>query len=112
MRKPGFFRRLMNRPEGLHWCPDCGRPAVGPIEWETDGPDHWLIALRCGECETWREVRVTNAEAKEFDYALDRQCAQIKKVLDRIDRERMEAEVDALIGALEHDLIDAADFSH
>jgi hypothetical protein len=84
---------------------------VCPIDWEPDGPDHWRIALRCGECESWREVRVTNAEAKEFDYALDTQCSQIQRALDRLERERMEAELDALVVALERDLIDAGDFA-
>jgi hypothetical protein len=83
---------------------------VCPMEWETDGDDHWLIQLRCGECGAWREVRVTNEEAKEFDLTLDWQTSQIRRELERIDRERMEAEVDALVGALEHDLIDPADF--
>ena len=82
-----------------------------PIAWETDGDEHWLIELRCGECGAWREVRVTNEEAKAFDFTLDRQTDQIRRALDRIDRERMEAELDVLVGALEHDLIDPADFA-
>jgi hypothetical protein len=82
-----------------------------PMAWETDGDDHWLIELRCGECGAWREVRVTNEQARDFDLTLDRQTAQIRRELERIDRERMMAEVDVLVGALEHDLIDPADFA-
>ena len=67
--------------------------------------------MRCGECGTWRGVRVTNDEAKAFDVTLDRHTEEIRRALDQIDRERMETELDALVGALEHDLIDAADFA-
>ena len=64
MRKPGYFRRLFGAPSGLERCPDCWRSTVCPIDWETDGEEHWLIKLRCGDCGAWREVRVTNDEAK------------------------------------------------
>jgi len=84
---------------------------VWPIAWETDGDEHWLIELRCGECGIWREARVTNEEAKSFDLALNDHTDQIRRALDRIDRERMEAELDVLVGALEYDLIDPADFA-
>ena len=111
MRKPGFFRRFFDAPTGLEYCPECRRPAVWPIAWEADGDEHWLIELRCGECGTWRGVRATNHEAKSFDVALNEHTDQICRALDRIDRERMEAELDALIGAFEHDLIYPADFA-
>ena len=110
-RKPGFIRRLFAGPGGLERCPECLRPMVCPMEWETDGEEHWLMQLRCGECGDWREVRVTNAEAKTFDLTLDWQTGQIRRALDRIDRERMAAELDVFVGALEHDLIDPADFA-
>lgn len=112
MRKPGRIRRrLFGAPRGLEYCPECWRPMVCPIDWETDGEQHWLMHLRCGECGAWREVRVTNEEAKEFDLALDRHVDQIRRALERIDRERMAAELDTLVVALEKDLIDAADFA-
>jgi hypothetical protein len=106
-----LIRRLLGAPVGLEYCPECRRSMVCPIAWETDGDDHWLIELRCGECGAWREVRVTNEEAKAFDLTLDAQAGRIQRALDRIDRERMEAELDALVVALDHDLIDAADFA-
>jgi hypothetical protein len=111
MRKSGFFLRLFGADDSLDRCPECRRPAVCPMEWETDGEHHWLMQLRCGECGAWREVRVTNEDAKEFDLTLNRQAAQIQRALDQIDRERMEAELNTFVGALEHDLIDAADFA-
>jgi hypothetical protein len=82
------------------------------MEWETDGPDHWLISLRCGECGIWREVLATNAEAAVFDVVLDRQCAEIARSLRDAELEEMRAGLDAFVGALDHDLIDASDFAH
>jgi len=104
-------RRLAGGGTGLQYCVACGSDFVCPIEWEPAGPDHWLITLHCGECAVWRNARVTNAEAKTFDLELDRQTATIKRALADIDRERMRVEVDAFAAALQHDLIDPADFA-
>ncbi len=103
-------RRLVD-PGGLHRCPACGEAFVCPVDWEIDGKDHWRMQLRCAACDTWRDVRATNDEAKEFDLVLDRQCGEIHRELLRIDREQMRAELELLTAALEHDLIDAADFA-
>jgi hypothetical protein len=118
MSKTGRFRRLAaaarslaGSGDGLHRCPECGRDFVCPVEWDTVGEEHWLIALRCGECGHWREELVTNERANDYDLTLDRQCSKISDALRRIDRERMEAELDVLIAALDRDLIDAADFA-
>jgi hypothetical protein len=104
-------RRLLPARDGLHRCPACRRDFACPIDWETDGSRHWLIRLRCGACSVWREVRASNAEAKDFDLLLAAQTAQMRRALVRFDRERMEAEIDAFVAALEHDLIDATDFA-
>jgi hypothetical protein len=97
--------------DGLHGCPVCGQSFVCPVAWETDGDEHWLIVLRCGACDTWRDVRATNAHAAAFDLMLDRQCDEIRRELLRIDRAQMQAELEYLIAAFEHDLIDASDFA-
>jgi len=104
-------RRLSGGDPGLHRCVACGSTCVCPIEWEIDGPEHWLIQLHCGECDVWRDARATNAEAKTFDLELDRQAAQLKRALAEIDQERMRAQADVFTAALAHDLIDAADFA-
>jgi hypothetical protein len=98
-------------PKGLHHCPRCRTSFMCPIEWETDGDEHWLMRLRCGECGIWRRARATNAEAKELDLVLNAQEGQIRRALARIDREQMEAELDVFVGALQRDLIDAGDFA-
>ena len=97
--------------DGLHRCPDCGRAYMCPIEWETAGDDHWLIASRCGECGAWHEQLATNEEAKDYDLMLARQSEAIALSLRSIDREQMQSEIDAFVAALEHDLVDASDFA-
>jgi hypothetical protein len=110
-RIAAVVRRLAGSDPGLHRCVACWSPFVCPVEWETDGPDFWLIQLHCGECDVWRDVRASNAEAKAFDLVLDRQMAQIQRALAELDRERMQAQADVFSAALAHDLIDPADFA-
>jgi hypothetical protein len=56
-------------------------------------------------------VTVTNVVAERFDLELDRRAAIIQRTVHRLDRERMAQQVEAMIGALRHGLIDAADFA-
>lgn len=104
-------RRLAGGGTGIHHCLVCGSDRVCPHSWETDGEEHWAITLHCPECDVWRDVRITNAEAKAFDLELDRQVAEIQQALADIDREHMRAAADAFAAALERDLIDAGDFA-
>jgi hypothetical protein len=69
------------------------------------------MLLRCGECETWREVTVTNAIAQRFDVELDRRLDVIARTWNKIDRQRMAAEMETIIGALRRGLLDATDFA-
>jgi hypothetical protein len=95
----------------LELCAMCGRDFVNPVDWEPAGPDHWWLLLRCGECETWREVTVANAVARRYDAELDRRADILATSLQRLDRERMIVEAEAMTIALRLSLIDAADFA-
>jgi hypothetical protein len=104
-------RKLGGGVSGLHVCIVCGSDCICPIQWEADGDEHWLITLHCPECDVWRDVRATNAEAKTFDLALDAQMRSIERVLAKLDHEQMRAEADRFVAALELDLIEPADFA-
>jgi hypothetical protein len=69
------------------------------------------MLLRCGGCGERREVTLPDIEANRFDRELDEAERQIELAADRLSHERFEAEVQAFTSALEHDLIDAADFA-
>ena len=105
--------RGLSRPheDDLHACAACGMDFVIPIDWEPVTPESWWMRLRCGECEVWREVTVTNAVAERFDIELDRRAALIDRALQKLDRERMIQQAEAMIGALRRGLIEPADFA-
>lgn len=109
----GRLRRAWNakRDAQLERCGVCGRDFVNPVEWAPDGPEHWWLLLRCGECETWRDITVTNEVARRYDAELDRRGRVLAALLERLDRERMIVEAEALTIALRRGLIDAADFA-
>lgn len=111
MSKP--LSRLLRRRRHAAWlaCEACGDAFVCPIEWDPADEDHWLITTRCGQCGVWRDLSLTNDEASAWDVRLDREMEPIQRAVRRLDRERMAAEADAFVAALEHGLIDAADFA-
>jgi hypothetical protein len=109
--------RLTRRPQNLEesgrleLCGMCGRDFVNPVDWEPVGPETWWLLLRCGECETRREVTVTNAVARRYDAELKRRADVLAASLARLDRERMIGQVEAMTIALRLSLIEAADFA-
>lgn len=97
--------------QGLETCPACGRDAVHPVWWEAVDEGHWWIALRCGACGARAEQLVTNAVASRFDRDLDRALDEIFDEAERMRREILSTEADALAVALERDLIGVDDFA-
>ena len=84
---------------------------MNPVDWEPVTPEAWWMRLRCGECHVWREVTVTNQVAERFDIELDRRADILHRALAKLDRERMIEQVETMIGALRHGLIEPADFA-
>src|SRR3954466_7842095 len=97
--------------DDLHHCFSCGKDFVNPVNWEPVTPEAWLMQLRCGECEVYREVAVTNRVAERFDIDLDPRADLIPRALHKLDRERMIQQVETMIGALRHGLIEPGDFA-
>jgi hypothetical protein len=109
------FRRIMAAAEptpvtGLHECPECRSDMVCPVRWHSVDSERWAMELRCGECGSERKVVASNAQAADFDGALNERQRKIERALQRLDASRMAAEVDAFVQALERDLIEPADF--
>jgi hypothetical protein len=105
-------RRTAGDPEvHLERCMLCAADFVYPVDWEPAGETHWWMRLRCGACDTWREVTVGNDVAARYDLELDRRLDLVSRAVERIDRRLMAAEVETMILALRHGLVDAADFA-
>ena len=70
----------------------------------------WWILARCGDCETWEEIVVSNEQAALLDQELDQQMTAMIQAADRLDAERMAAQSQAFVQALNANAIVAADF--
>ena len=55
------------------------------------------MLLRCGECETFREVTVTNAVAERFDVELDRRAGLVSRAAQALDLERMAEQIETFV---------------
>jgi hypothetical protein len=111
------INRLWNRREvpdldvHLETCAMCSGDFVNPVDWEPVGETQWWMLLRCGACNTWREVTVPNAVAARFDLELDRRLDVLTRAAERIEAVRMAADVETMIQALRRGLVDATDFA-
>jgi hypothetical protein len=91
--------------------PLCTAESVVPIQAEPLDVERREMRLRCGECGTYRAVVVSDDAAEQYDHDLCRGMAVIASALQREDQQRMRAEMQAFVAALERDLIDAGDFT-
>ena len=106
-----FRRRPPGRDNELIVCQTCRSDFVSPIDWTEHGESDWWMRLRCGQCGEVRETVVSQAVADRYDRALDRTSEPIVATLARLDRERMNDEIEAFATALRLDLFDAGDFA-
>ncbi|MDP9134546.1 MAG: hypothetical protein M3N56_06930 [Actinomycetota bacterium] len=105
-------KRLQPAPgSGLHQCLFCHGDYVIPVLIEAVDDARWRVVLRCGECETYRDVVIVNEVAERFNQDYERGIAELAATSDRLERERMATELHVLVIALQLDLIDAADFA-
>lgn len=94
----------------LHVCPACDGDLVYPVSWEERADDGWRIERRCPNCE-WRHVGdFTQDEVEDFDDVLNDGTEALLVALRDFARANMEADVECLIAAIRHDLIEPMDF--
>jgi hypothetical protein len=98
------------KPAGLQVCLLCGSPYVIPIDSCKLGDGGRWMLLRCGECGTCRDAIAPRGAARDLDNAIEEGLQEISDTLQQLDRERMQAQAEAFIAALERDLLDPADF--
>lgn len=94
----------------LTTCAVCAARRVCPVDWEERGRGWWWLRLRCGECGTFRQVVIDDAEAARFEIDLEEAADEIAEALYAFERECMLSEGRCWTRALQLDLIDASDF--
>jgi len=103
-------RRLAASTGRLDLCGACGESFVCPVTWSEQGPADWWLRLRCGSCGVSREVIASNAAVAAYDNHLGEGMQEINEAAERVAREALAAEADALGTALDMDLLGADDF--
>jgi hypothetical protein len=83
---------------------------VHALERHRERNGRWRIRLRCGHCGGCRDVVVSDDVADRFDADVSRGRAAVADAVTTLDYERMADEAVRFAAALQHDLIDAADF--
>jgi hypothetical protein len=68
----------------LERCPGCRRDFVHAVERAPAGEGRWLLLLRCGECDSWREVTASGAAVARFDAETDRRARVLASALERL----------------------------
>jgi len=96
---------------GLHQCALCHADCVVPVWWESVGEDRWHMLLRCGACDTYRELTARDDVARAYERDLGHGLREIRARLEKMDRDRMADQTAAFVAALQRDLIDAGDFA-
>jgi hypothetical protein len=111
---PRSFRRLFGVQSGiraqLHVCVRCEGEFVQATRWDDPVDGTRLVGLRCAACGHERETTADLTATALFHAAHSNSIEQLAETAERLARERMTAWVESFSGALERDLIDAADF--
>jgi len=94
----------------LHCCPECGSDLVYPVTWQERGDGTWLLDRRCPNCE-WRNTgEHAHDEIEPFDDAIEVGTEELLTELRTWTYANMSDDVEALISALDRDLIQPIDF--
>jgi hypothetical protein len=112
-----FGKRLRRPPEppgpseDLRICRWCGEPFVQPLTCHREPGSAWRIVLRCGNCGRRRVVVATHEQTTRLECEVAADIVAISRALERLDRERFQAQADSFAVALDRDLVDASDFA-
>jgi hypothetical protein len=94
----------------LHYCPECASDLVYPVTWQERGDGTWLLDRRCPNCE-WRHTGTyAQDEIEPFDDAIEVGTEVLLTELRTWTYANMSDDVEALVAALEQDLIQPIDF--
>src|SRR4051812_36006763 len=89
--------RPLAPPDDLTRCEVCGAHVVNPVDWHEHDESLWWVLMRCGECAWSREVLITDAQTKALERGLERGRREIAELAVKLDRERMQQDVDTFV---------------
>jgi hypothetical protein len=72
--------------DGLHVCACCGASFVCPVDWQALGSGEVWMLLRCGQCQTWREVTAPTRVVERFSADFELAQNQIRAALRDLER--------------------------
>jgi hypothetical protein len=91
-------------------CPVCLADAVAADERNSVDDLQVQIALRCGQCGTWRRLLTTHAELRRHDRERDEDRRAISAYVARLDVEQSLSDIDSFMHALRGELLGGGDF--
>jgi hypothetical protein len=93
-------KRPVKSGAGMHTCPGCSSVLVQPVTWREQADRHWLVELRCPECEWWDCDSFSQREVDRYDEELDRGAQEMIEDLRALTRANMEEEMERFALAL------------
>jgi hypothetical protein len=102
--------RAAETADELHVCLRCKGVLVHPLAWREEDDSHWLLRLRCPECESIREGVFEQTIVERLDDELDRGANALLGELQRVTHANMSEEAEFFVRALAADVIDPGDF--
>jgi hypothetical protein len=98
-------------PRPLGECPHCLSRFVQPLEWRERPGSGIVLVLRCPECEQQVEGEFSTERVREYDLALRDGRKRLRQWHRALAAQNMRDAGEALVAALERDLITADDFA-
>jgi hypothetical protein len=101
---------VRNRRAPLWQCPVCAADAVSALEREPVSEVLARLEVRCGDCGTWRRILTTQGSARLLERKLERHASALRKLADRLERDRAVDDADAFLTTLRSEIAGADDF--
>ena len=96
--------------DDLHVCTHCESTLAYPTTWEEADNEHWLVTIRCPECESLREGVFNQDAVEAFDEVLDAGTDALTADYRRLTRANMAEEMERFAAALHAEAIVPEDF--
>jgi hypothetical protein len=107
---PGPVAEPQVEERDLHICPGCDSNLVYPVQWEEADESHWLITLRCPNCEHNEEGVFGQEQCDGFDDELERGTDALTRDYKRLMTANLSEEIDRFAAALDANAVLPEDF--